>query len=81
VTATREHIAGEVRAELARQGKSRAYLVELLNLEASAVSWKLHGKRSFRAEELAAIAAGLGVPVTQFTAVGRPAAPRRRGAA
>jgi len=66
VTATREHIAAEVRAELARQGKGRAFLVELLDLDPSTVSGRLSGKSAFRGEELLAIAEALGVSASQF---------------
>lgn len=62
----RKSIAAEVRAELARQSKSHRDLGEILDLPQSSVSLRLSGDRSFRAEELAIMAAGLEVPVAKF---------------
>ncbi len=66
VTATREHIAAEVRAELARQQKVQRDLAAVLQVDAGSANLRLSGKRSFRAEELVTIADWLGVPVIQF---------------
>lgn len=66
VTATQERIASQVRAELARQGKGRGFLVELLGLHPTSMSLRLSGKRSFRAEELVAIADALGISAARF---------------
>lgn len=60
---TRKAIAGEVRAELARQSKNHRDLGVILGLPQSSVSLRLSGERPFRAEELVLVAQGLGVPV------------------
>jgi transcriptional regulator with XRE-family HTH domain len=65
-TDVREHIAAEVRAELARQGKTQRDIAAVLDLPQPSVQLRLAGKRSFRAEELALLAESLGVPVSQF---------------
>jgi transcriptional regulator with XRE-family HTH domain len=62
----RSAVAGEVRAELARQSKSLRELAEGVGLNRETVRLAMRGDRSFRIEELTAIAAWLGVPVTQF---------------
>lgn len=66
VTETRERIAAEVRAELARQGKRNGFVAEVLDLDLGSVSQRLLGRRPFKAEEIAAIASALGVPASQF---------------
>lgn len=67
VTATREQIAAEVRAELARQNKpAGVFLTELLGIDQGSVSRRLNATRPFGAEEIAAIAKALGVPVSRF---------------
>ena len=63
---TRKHIAGEVRAEMARQQKKQDELGEVLGLPQQAISPRVRGERSFRAEELAALAAWLDVPLERF---------------
>ncbi len=63
---TRKAIADEVLAELARQQKTMRDLAEFMGADKGAVSRRLRGHRSFRAEELSAIADWLGVPVAQF---------------
>ena len=65
-TDVRQHIAAEVRAELARQNKTQREIAEVLGLPQPSVQLRLAGKRSFRAEELAKLAESLGVPVSQF---------------
>ena len=62
----RDHIAAEVRAEMGRQFKSQTDLAELLGVDQGSASLRLRGTRSFRSEELVAIADWLGVPVAQF---------------
>lgn len=62
----RESVAGEVRAELARQKKSWRQLAEGVGINRESVRESVRGDRPFRIEELTAIAAWLGVPVTQF---------------
>lgn len=72
---TRNAIASEVRAELARQSKTQRDLGEILSLPQSAISLRLAGDRPFRGEELALLASRLGVPVEQFL---RPPVPQAR---
>jgi transcriptional regulator with XRE-family HTH domain len=62
----RERIAAEVRAELARQGKTQRQAAELLGMTQQALQMRLAGSRSFRAEEIALLAEKLGVPVGRF---------------
>lgn len=65
--ATRERIAAEVRAELARQDKPAGrFVAELLGIDEGSASLRLKGRRAFRSDELAQIAAALRVPVGQF---------------
>lgn len=65
----RAEIAANVRAELGRAQKQQGELAELLGVDGGSASLRLQGKRSFRAEELAAIADWLGIPVTRFMVV------------
>lgn len=77
----REQIAAEVRAELARQNWTQLDAAQIIGLPKQAVQVRLAGKRSFRAEELARLAAALKVPVTRFmptTVVPLPADPEIR---
>jgi hypothetical protein len=69
---TRDRIAAEVRAELARQQKAQKDLIEFMGLPQPSVSLRLNGTRSFRAEELVDIADWLGVTVDHLA--GRVAA-------
>jgi transcriptional regulator with XRE-family HTH domain len=62
----RATIAAEVRAELARQNKTQRELAAALGLDHSSTWLRLRGERSFRAEELAATAEWLGVPIANF---------------
>lgn len=62
----REQIAGEVRAELARQRITQRDLAEALDMVQPALQLRLSGQRSFRAEELVQVAGALNVPVAQF---------------
>lgn len=64
--ATRGAIAAEIRAELARQSKGTLDLARFMGVDHGSASRRLRGLRSFRAEELSAIADWLGVPVAQF---------------
>lgn len=62
-------IAAEVRAELARQQKSQRDVAAILGLPQQSIQMRLAGKTPFRAEELAILAEGLGVPISRFFAV------------
>lgn len=63
----RHEIAAAVRAEMARAAKYQTDLAEVLDVPQQAVSMRLRGHRSFRAEELTAIAEWLGVPLDRLT--------------
>lgn len=62
----RTAIAREVRAEMGRQQKTHRELAAVLGLDQGSTSLRIGGHRSFRAEELAATAEWLGVPVAAF---------------
>ena len=66
-------IAGEVRAALARHQKTQDDLARVLGIVQPAVSVRLAGSRSFRAEEIAAIARWLDIPVSQLIPTDREA--------
>jgi transcriptional regulator with XRE-family HTH domain len=65
-TMARDAIAAEVRAELARQGKTQREVGEIINLPQASVFMRLKGRRPFRGEELVLLAAWLKVPVERF---------------
>lgn len=60
----RLRIAAEVRAAMARHTKTQDELAAQLGIDQAAVSLRLQGKRSFRAEELAVISRWLATPVS-----------------
>jgi hypothetical protein len=62
----RESIAGEVRAELARQHVSDAEVAACLGQNQQWFNRRKNGQVAFRADELAVVAAYLGVEVGQF---------------
>jgi DNA-binding XRE family transcriptional regulator len=64
-----KRVAGEVRAEMARQGVTQAQLAAAINLSQSTLSRRLNGDRSFTLTDLLAIATFLGRPLIQFTGV------------
>jgi transcriptional regulator with XRE-family HTH domain len=64
--AARRAIAAEVRAEVARQGKTLRELAPILNLTHQTLSQRLRGEVAFRGEELVLLATALGVPAEQF---------------
>lgn len=61
-----EHVAREVRAEMARQRVTHRQVADRLGLSQVQVSKRLRGQIEFRPSELDAVADFLGVPVTQF---------------
>jgi transcriptional regulator with XRE-family HTH domain len=65
-TVAREAIAAKVRGAVAEHQKTQREIGEILGLPQSVVQLRLKGERPFRAEELAKLAAGLGVPVERF---------------
>lgn len=56
-------VAGAVRAELARRNLSREHLIPVLGIGKNAVYARISGKQSFEVEEVAKIAAHLGIEV------------------
>lgn len=67
----RDAIAAEVRAEIARQGKSQREIAAMIDVAQPSLQLRLKGDRPFRAEELVKLAEALGVPADRFL----PAAP------
>lgn len=65
-TEIRQHIAAEVRAELARQRRTQREVATCLGMVQPVMQLRLSGQRSFKAEELVQLAELLGVPVGQF---------------
>jgi transcriptional regulator with XRE-family HTH domain len=63
-----ERVAGEVRAVLARQGKTHRYVGDVLGLSPPSVSRRMRGEIPFDVAELHTLAAALGVPVSTFMA-------------
>lgn len=61
-----QHIAREVRAEMARQGLSQEALGSRIGWDQKRVSRRLTGAVAIDTNELGELAAALGVPVTQF---------------
>jgi hypothetical protein len=62
----RRHIAGEVRAEVARQAKAARRAAEALGKSRQAFSLQWRGVARYQPEELLALANWLGVDVRQF---------------
>jgi len=62
----REAIATRVRGALAESRKTQREVGEALGIPQSSISLRLTGERPFRAEELAALAEFLGVPIERF---------------
>lgn len=76
VREARDSIAGAVRAELARRRMSQRDAAEIIGVDQGSISLRLSGDRPFRAEELAALADALGIPVTVFYGETTPAGTR-----
>jgi len=64
--ATRQAIAAEVRAEVARAGKSKREVRELLGVSRQAAWQRMTGETPFQPDELIELAAFLGIPVDRF---------------
>ena len=64
-----QYVAGEVRAETARQRVSQRALAEVLGLSQGQVSARMGGDVEFRLSELERIAVLLKVPITHFLPV------------
>jgi len=63
----RSRIAGEIRAELGRQGKSRHELAAAAGISPATLSRRLQGKKPFYLEELEAIAQFLEIRLSDLT--------------
>jgi hypothetical protein len=61
-----EHVAAEVRAELARQGHDNTWLAGQLRVSEMWVSRRLRNITKFSVDDLTRVAAVLDVPVGQF---------------
>lgn len=64
--ASTAEIAANVRAELARGQHQQQAIAELLGLSRMAIHRRLTGATAFRADELAKIAAHIGVPMAEL---------------
>lgn len=62
-TRTAGRVGANVRAELARRGKTQAWLAGVLGSSQQSVSSRLRGEVAFDVDELAAVAAALEVDV------------------
>lgn len=67
-------VAGEIRAEMARQRKTGVDLAHALHCSQQSASRRLTGQTPLTLDELAAIAEWLSVPVSVFTASRREVA-------
>lgn len=65
-TAVNARVAAEVRAEMARQQVTQAEVGARIGKPQHWVSRRLTGDVTFSPDELAAFAAALGVPISQF---------------
>jgi transcriptional regulator with XRE-family HTH domain len=64
-----QHVAAEVRAEMARQQKRQGELAEIIGVTQPAVSRYLSGERPMTIDVLQKIADFLGVPLSHFITV------------
>ena len=62
-----QFVAGEVRAEMARQGLSLADLADAMNVSRETARLRYEGERAYDMVEIAVIAEWLGVPLRQLT--------------
>lgn len=67
---TRERIAAEVRAGLARKNMKRGELAEKLEIDRRTLADRLNGKRPFDTDQLIAISSLLDIPFAMFFAEG-----------
>jgi len=59
-------VAAEVRAELARKGRSRQWLADAIGMPLSTLNTRCRGTEPFRITELAAVSEALSVDVRDF---------------
>ena len=65
---TTERVAGHVRAALARQRRTGRWLALAVGMSKTTMSRRLNGQQEFGVNELAAVAAALGVPIESLFA-------------
>ncbi|WP_425280480.1 helix-turn-helix domain-containing protein [Leucobacter viscericola] len=66
INTKRNQVAGEVRAEIARQGKRQSDICRATGFSSSRLSNKLRGEAPMTVDELFIIAEALGVSVRSF---------------
>ncbi len=71
--ATRERVAGEVRAAMARHRVTQAALAKRIGISRTVLSERLNAQRPFDVDQLMAISAVLGVNLLTFFPEQRPA--------
>lgn len=71
---TRRAVAAEVRASLARDGRSATWLATEADISKTALSRKLRGDTSFTVEELVAVAIALNIDPAPLVNVAAPSA-------
>ena len=64
----RDRLAGEVRAEIARQGLTLVNVADAADIARSSLSRKLAGKQDFKMAELTRVAAVLDIPPSTLVA-------------
>jgi transcriptional regulator with XRE-family HTH domain len=69
-----QRIGANVRAEIARAGKTQDQIADMLRISQAGVSLRLAGRSPFHAHELDTLAEELGVPVATFYATAPAAA-------
>ena len=62
-------VGGNVRAELARAGKTQAWLADAIGISQQSVSDRLRGKSPFDVNELARVADALGLDAASLMSV------------
>ena len=67
----RARVAAEIRAELARQNKSKASLAQAAGISPDTLRRRLNGVYPFAIEEVDAICFFLGIPIAEFVARAR----------
>lgn len=59
-------VGANVRAEMARLGRTQAEVAELMGFDQSGLSRRLTGETPFRITELVVLARAFGIPVSRF---------------
>lgn len=68
-------VAGEVRANLARRGKTKVWLAKQLKISTATLHRRLAGDSSFSLDEISTIAESLDIPVSTLLPGLAPAEP------